>query len=87
MEIEVTTKDIKNLHGVKYRNIGNVNPNLKVTKRVATTLVCVVETESALSNALFSHKKVHPQIIVTMNNAIVAFCFTQRPDQALLLQL
>ena len=73
--------------GVKYRKMGKVNPNLKVTKSVDTTLVWEAETEPALSKALLSHRNVHPQIIVTMNNAIVAFCFTQRPDQALLLQL
>ena len=73
--------------GVKYKKIGKVKPNLKETKRVDTTFVCELEVESALSNALFNHRKVHPQIIVTMNNAIVAFCFTQRPDQALPLQL
>ena len=73
--------------GVKYRKIGNVKPNLNVTKSVDTTLVWDAETEPALSKALLSQRKVHPHIIVTMNNAIVAFCFTQRPDRALLLQL
>ena len=67
--------------------MGKVSPNLKVTKSVDTTLVWEAETESALSKALLSQRNVHPQIIVTMNNAIVAFCFTQRPDQALLLLL
>ena len=76
-------EDLTDKRNGKIKNRAIANPNLRVTNKVATVLICPSEEyNSATFNAFLSQMKVQPHIIVTKNKASVAFCFTLRPDQA-----